>query len=74
MAAEASTALRVLVEMLRDDDIQQVLDKMIVKRIGQPQWGPPAGRVLSSLLAEHRQEALLQLLADLAFEWSLNAD
>src|SRR6186713_1711742 len=74
VAAEASTALRVLVEMLRDEDVQQVLDKMIVKRIGQPQWGPPAGRVLSSLLAEHRQEALLQLLADRAFEWSLNAD
>jgi uncharacterized membrane-anchored protein YjiN (DUF445 family) len=30
--------------------------------------------VLSSLLEEHRQEALLQLLADRAFEWSLNAD
>lgn len=74
VAAEASTALRVLVEMLRDEDVQQVLDKMIVKRIGQPQWGPPVGRVLSSMLAEHRQEALLQLLADRAFEWSLNAD
>ena len=32
------------------------------------------GRVLSSLLEEHRQEALLQLLADRAFEWSLSAD
>ena len=74
VAAEASTVLRVIVEMLRDEDVQQVLDKMIVKRIAQPQWGPPVGRVLSSLLAEHRQEALLQLLADRAFEWSLNAD
>jgi uncharacterized membrane-anchored protein YjiN (DUF445 family) len=74
VAAEASTVLRVFVEMLRDDDVQQVLDKMIVKRIAQPQWGPPVGRVLSSLLEEHRQEALLQLLADRAFEWSLNAD
>jgi uncharacterized membrane-anchored protein YjiN (DUF445 family) len=74
VAAEASTVLRVVVEMLRDDDVQQVLDKMIVKRIAQPQWGPPVGRVLSSLLEEHRQEALLQLLADRAFEWSLNAD
>jgi uncharacterized membrane-anchored protein YjiN (DUF445 family) len=74
VAAEASTVLRVVVEMLRDDDIQQVLDRMIVKRIAQPQWGPPVGRVLSSLLEEHRQEALLQLLADRAFEWSLNAD
>ncbi|TPG31525.1 DUF445 domain-containing protein [Mycolicibacterium hodleri] len=74
VAAEASTVLQVVVEMLRDDDVQQVLDKMIVKRIAQPQWGPPVGRVLSSMLAEHRQEALLQLLADRAFEWSLGAD
>ncbi|EUA22673.1 hypothetical protein I552_7164 [Mycobacterium xenopi 3993] len=35
--------------------------------------GPPAGRLLATLLAENRQEALLQLLADRAFHWSLNA-
>jgi len=63
----------VLIEMLRDEDVQQVLDRMIVKRIAEPQWGPPIGRVLSSLLAENRQEALLQLLADRAFQWSLNS-
>ena len=73
-AAEASTVLRALVEMLRDEDVQQVLDRMIVKRIAEPQWGPPIGRVLSSLLEEGRQEALLQLLADRAFQWTLNAD
>jgi uncharacterized membrane-anchored protein YjiN (DUF445 family) len=73
VAAEASTMLRVLVEMLRDEDVQQVLDRMIVKRIAQPQWGPPIGRVLASLLEEGRQEALIQLLADRAFEWSLNS-
>ena len=73
VAAEVSTVLRVLVEMLRDEDIQQVLDRMIVKRIAEPQWGPPLGRVLNSLLEEGRQQALLQLLADRAFDWSLNA-
>ena len=73
VAAEASTVLRVFVEMLRDEDIQQVLDRMIVKRIAEPQWGPPIGRVLASLLEEGRQEALIQLLADRAFQWSLNA-
>lgn len=73
VAAETATVLRVLVEMLRDEDVQAVLDRMIVKRIAEPQWGPPVGRVLSTLLAEHRQEALLQLLADRAFQWSLNA-
>jgi len=50
-----------------------VLDRMIVKRIAEPQWGPPIGRVLASLLEEGRQEALIQLLADRAFQWSLNA-
>ena len=59
--------------MLRDEDVQHVLDRMIVKRIAEPQWGPPVGRVLSTLLAENRQEALIQLLADRAFQWSLNA-
>ena len=73
VAAEASTVLRVLVEMLRDEDVQAVLDRMIVKRIAEPQWGPPIGRVLATLLEEGRQEALLQLLADRAFQWSLNA-
>jgi uncharacterized membrane-anchored protein YjiN (DUF445 family) len=73
VAAEASTILRVGVEMLRDEDVQQVLDRMIVRRLAEPQWGPPVGRVLGTLLAENRQEALIQLLADRAFQWSLNA-
>jgi uncharacterized membrane-anchored protein YjiN (DUF445 family) len=73
VASEASTVLRVLVELLRDEDVQQVIDRMIVRRIAEPQWGPPVGRVLGTLLAENRQEALIQLLADRAFQWSLNA-
>lgn len=73
VASETATVLRVIVELLRDDDIQQVIDRMIVRRIAEPQWGPPVGRVLATLLAENRQEALIQLLADRAFQWSLNA-
>lgn len=73
VAGETATVLRVLVELLRDEDVQQVIDRMIVRRIAEPQWGPPVGRVLASLLAENRQEALIQLLADRAFQWSLNA-
>ncbi|MBV9351128.1 MAG: DUF445 domain-containing protein [Mycobacterium sp.] len=73
VAAETSTVLRVLVELLRDEDVQHVIDRMIVRRIAEPQWGPPVGRVLATLLSENRQEALIQLLADRAFQWSLNA-
>ncbi|MBV9513490.1 MAG: DUF445 domain-containing protein [Mycobacteriaceae bacterium] len=73
VATEASTVLRVGVEMLRDEDVQHVFDRMIIKRLAEPKWGPPVGRVLDTLLAENRQEALIQLLADRAFQWSLNA-
>ncbi len=73
VADEASTVLRVGVELLNDEDIQQAIDRSIVKRLAEPQWGPPAGRVLNQLLSENRQEALIQLLADRAFEWALTA-
>ena len=73
VAAEAATVLKVGVELLNDDDIHQLIDRMIVRRVAEPQWGPPVGRVLSTLLAENRQEALIQLLCDRAFQWSLNA-
>lgn len=73
VANETATVLRVGVELLNDEDIQQAIDRTIVKRLAEPQWGPPVGRVLAQLLAEHRQEALIQLLADRAFEWALNA-
>ncbi|AKK30214.1 membrane protein [Mycobacterium sp. EPa45] len=73
VASETGTVLRVVVELLNDDDIQQVIDRTIVRRIAEPQWGPPVGRVLGQLIAENRQEALIQLLCDRAFEWALNA-
>ena len=73
VAGETATILRVMVEMLRDEDVQHVLDRMIIKRIAEPKWGPPVGRVLATLLAEGRQEALIQLLCDRAFQWALAA-
>jgi uncharacterized membrane-anchored protein YjiN (DUF445 family) len=73
VAAETAIVLRVLVELLRDEEVAYVIDRMIVRRLAEPQWGPPAGRILDTLLAEGRQEALIQLLADRAFQWSLNA-
>ena len=73
VAGEAATVLRVGVELLNDDDVQHAIDRVIVRRVGEPQWGPPVGRVLMTLLAENRQEALIQLLCDRAFQWALNA-
>ncbi|HEY5858505.1 MAG TPA: DUF445 family protein [Aldersonia sp.] len=73
IAAETSTILRALVDVLRDEDVQQVIDHTIVRRLAEPLWGPPIGKVLAELLAENRQLPLLDMLAERAHQWALGS-
>ncbi|WP_204869104.1 MULTISPECIES: DUF445 domain-containing protein [Nocardiaceae] len=73
VAEETATVLRGFLDVLDDEDIQQVIDNTIVKRLGDPQWGPPIGRVLGSLLEDNRQKPLIDLLAERAHEWAQNS-
>ncbi|MGU3436562.1 DUF445 domain-containing protein [Actinomycetes bacterium M1A6_2h] len=70
VAEETSTILRGVLDLLDDEDIAQVIDNTIVKRLADPQWGPPIGRVLTSLLEDNRQKPLIDLLALRAHEWA----
>src|SRR5690606_16178952 len=63
--------LRAVVGAVRDEDVEQIIDHTIVKRIADPLWGPPIGRVLAELLADNRQVALIDLLAERAHQWAL---
>jgi len=71
VAEESSTILRAVVSVLRDEDVEQVIDNTIVKRIAEPLWGPPIGRVLAELLADNRQLPLVDMLAERAHQWAL---
>ncbi|RVW01407.1 DUF445 domain-containing protein [Rhodococcus xishaensis] len=73
VAAETSTLLRGVVEVVQDDDITAIIDNTIVRRIAEPAWGPPIGKVLAELLRENRQLPLLDLLAERAHQWALNS-
>ncbi|MGB3772625.1 MAG: DUF445 family protein [Rhodococcus sp. (in: high G+C Gram-positive bacteria)] len=73
VAEETATVLRGVLDVLDDEDIQQVIDNTIVKRLGDPQWGPPIGRVLGTLLEDNRQKPLIDLLAERAHEWAQNS-
>ncbi|MGW4480434.1 DUF445 domain-containing protein [Rhodococcus triatomae] len=73
VAAETATLLRGFVEVLRDEDVQQIIDNTIVRRIAEPAWGPPIGKVLAELLAENRQLPLLDMLAERAHQWALGS-
>ena len=71
VAGETSTLMHGVVGVLRDEDIQQVIDQTLVRRIGEPQWGPPIGRVLGELIKENRQLPLIDMLAERAHQWAL---
>ncbi|GAB0101599.1 DUF445 domain-containing protein [Nocardia sp. JMUB6875] len=70
---ESATILRAVIGVLRDEDVEQIIDQTIVKRIAEPLWGPPIGRVLNELIADNRQAPLLDLLAERAHQWALDS-
>lgn len=66
---QAAKAIRSVLAVLRDDDAVAIIERTIVARIAEPQWGPPAGRILAELLEEGRHLPLLDLMADRAHQW-----
>ena len=73
VAKESATILTAVVNTLRDEDVEQIIDNTIVKRIAEPLWGPPLGRVLSEMIADNRQRPLIDLLAERAHQWALGS-
>ncbi|WP_229786763.1 MULTISPECIES: DUF445 domain-containing protein [Actinokineospora] len=69
VTAELSTAAGGLVTVLRDDDVQAVVEQAVVKRIMDAPWGPPLGKVLERVFADGSHHKLVDLLCDQAYEW-----
>jgi uncharacterized membrane-anchored protein YjiN (DUF445 family) len=55
--------------VLRDEDVQAVLENALVKRLLERPWGPPLGRLLGQLLMDGAHYKLVDLLAERAYEW-----
>ena len=66
---QTAKATRSVLAVLRDEDAVAIIERTIVARIAEPQWGPPAGRILAELLDEGRHLPLMDLMADRAHEW-----
>jgi uncharacterized membrane-anchored protein YjiN (DUF445 family) len=67
--AELATALRAVVTVLRDEDVQPVLENALVRRLLEQPWGPPLGRLLAQLLTDGAHHKLVDLLTERAYEW-----
>lgn len=45
-------------------DAEAVIKAAVVDKLAEPEWGPPAGRVLSQLIEEGRTEPIVQQLSE----------
>ena len=45
-------AMRVIVAVLRDEDVQAVLEQAVTKRIVAVPWGPPLGKLLGQVFTD----------------------
>ncbi|MDF0528308.1 DUF445 family protein [Tsukamurella sp. 8F] len=73
LGQEATKLVKVMSEVLRDEDVEQVLNSTIIKRLAEPEWGPPVGRLVETLLQENRHLPLINLLAERAHHWALGS-
>ncbi|QNQ89502.1 DUF445 family protein [Corynebacterium poyangense] len=55
-------------------EAETLLRTMVVDKLAEPEWGPPAGRVLEQLIADGRTEPLIEELAHWAHKKALGAE
>ncbi|EID54037.1 DUF445 domain-containing protein [Saccharomonospora xinjiangensis] len=69
VTAELATVVRGVVTVLRDEDVQAVMEQAVVKRVLDRQWGPPLGKLLRQVLADGAHYRLVDLVVDRVYEW-----
>jgi uncharacterized membrane-anchored protein YjiN (DUF445 family) len=66
---ELATVVRGVMTVLRDEDVQAVMEQAMVRRVVAIPWGPPLGKLLSSVFHDRSHHKLVDLLCDRAYEW-----
>ena len=69
LTAELATAVRGAVRVLRDEDVQDVLENALVKQLIERPWGPPLGRLLEQVLIDGAHHKLVDLITDRVYVW-----
>jgi uncharacterized membrane-anchored protein YjiN (DUF445 family) len=69
VTAELATVVRGAVTVLRDEDVQAVMEQAVVRRVVDKPWGPPLGKLLDQVFADGAHHKLVDLMCDRAYEW-----
>jgi uncharacterized membrane-anchored protein YjiN (DUF445 family) len=75
VTAEAATIVRGAVAVLRDDEVQAVIDQAVTRRVIAQEWGPPMGKLLEGILDDGSHRRVVDLICDRVYDWvRLNYD
>ncbi|RCW46931.1 uncharacterized membrane-anchored protein YjiN (DUF445 family) [Halopolyspora algeriensis] len=69
VTAELATAVRGAVQVLRDEDVQEVFEQTLVRKVLDRPWAPPLGRILGRVFADGSHHNLVDLVCDRAYDW-----
>jgi len=69
VTAEIATVVRGAVTVLRDEDVQAIMEQAVVKRVIDRPWGPPLGKILAGVFEDGAHHKLVDLMCDRAYEW-----
>ncbi|MEV4596302.1 DUF445 family protein [Amycolatopsis sp. NPDC049253] len=69
VTSELATVVRGAVTVLRDEDVQAIMEQAVVKRIVDRPWGPPLGKILEGVFEDGAHHKLVDLMCDRAYEW-----
>lgn len=66
---EASTVLTGALGILRDEEVTNVLDQVVVRRLGAQSWSPTVGRLLGEVVADGTHHPVVDLTLAEAQRW-----
>lgn len=69
VTAELAQAARGVVTVLKDDVVQDLIEKVLVRKLLDKEVGPPLGKLLEGVLADGAHRHLVDLVCDRAYDW-----
>jgi uncharacterized membrane-anchored protein YjiN (DUF445 family) len=66
---ELASVVRGVMTVLRDEDVQAVMEQAMVRRVVAIPWGPPLGKLLNGVFTDRTHHKLVDLMCDRAYEW-----
>ncbi len=71
VTAELSALARGALVVLRDEEVQRVLEQTFLRRLADWPWAPPAGRVLAQVVVDGTHHRFVDLAVDEMHRWLL---